>query len=182
MGKLLKSGDVLMCEVTSRDLWLAIRLEVPSIGTVLHCEMKMDRETTVDSLRLCLFHYALELLKLSDSSSSYSPQDLQLTQNTALTRRLSITTPSQTQIGGQPLESDWKVGQCFDFITCYVSGLLTPRTGIQTWESRNRFSDEIKKTPVIRKVRIEELTAASKSLPPAKPTQAQSQCVGCFLY
>lgn len=171
-----------MCEVTSKDLWLAIRLEVPSAGTVLHCEMKMDRETTVDSFRLCLFNYALELLNLSNNSSSFSPQDLQLTQNTVLTRRLSITTPAQTQIGGLPLESEWKLGQCFDFVTCYVSGLLTPRAGIQTWESFSRSSLEIKKTPVIRKVRIEELTAKSTSLPTAKPTQAQSQCVGCFLY
>ena len=181
VGQLLKSGDVLMCEVTSKDLWLAVRLEVPTAGSVLHCEIKMDREATVDDFRLCLFDYALELLSLSTKSSQYHPHDMQLTQNTALTRRLSINTPSQTEVKGQTLEPACKVGQVFDFTACYVSGSLPSRAGIHTWEPRSHSGEEVHKMHPIRKVRVEELAALPAPPHPAKSAHAQTQCIGCFL-
>jgi len=182
VGKLLKSGDVLMCDVTSKDLWLAVRLEVPAAGAVLLCEIKMDREATVAAFRVCLYHCALEVLNLDDKTGLFSPQDMHLTQNTALTRRLSMYTPSQSQIGGQELEPEWKVGSCFDFVTCYVSGSLPSRAGIQVWEPRSRSGEEINKSPVIRKIRIEELTAKTAPQKLVQSTQVQSQCLGCCLY
>lgn len=182
IGKVLKSGDVLMCEVTSKDLWLAVRLEVPTAGAVLYCEIKMEREATVAAFRLCLYRYALEALSLDDQAGLFSPDDMQLIQNTAVTRRLSTNTPSQTQIGGQTLEPDWKIGYCFDFLTCYVSGCLPSRASIQVWEPRSSSGEEINKSSVIRKVRIEELSTKPVPRQSLQSTQAQSQCAGCFLY
>ena len=175
VGKVLKSGDTLLCDLTSKDMWLTVRLEVPSLSAFLNCDIKVDCDASVSSLRLALYDVAVEVLSLQDC---HSPEDMQLTQIPQFTHRLSASAPVEQGTGGRVLDPEWLIRDCFDFVSCYVTGYLPARAGIQTWLTHCN-SAEIKSTPIIRKVCIEDMTVRPAIKRVLSIAKAESQCGGC---
>lgn len=180
VGEVLKSGDTLLCDLTSKDLWLTVRVDVPSLTTILHLDIKVDCDATVSCLRLTLLRTALELLHLPTSPGTYSPEDLHLTQIPQSSHLLNVYSPVHSLSEGCTLEPQMHIRDCFDFISCYVSGHLLLRAEIQTWET-NCDSPEIRTQPAIRKVHIEDLASRRSVKHPITLTKAEGRCVGCVI-
>lgn len=74
----MKSGDHLVCEVSSQDLWLDLKIEADRIGVVIFFEIKVLKTATVLTLKQSLIDIANQLFSLRIQSAVYGDDECQL--------------------------------------------------------------------------------------------------------
>lgn len=176
--EILKSGEVVTCEVHSSDLWLQVKVQCPAARLEISFEVKVSRSSLIQPLRLGLFDYVVHLLSDQGLEKDFQPRDLQLNRVIAGKQR------SEERL----LEDDTLISDCFTFDNCLVVGTLE-KGGIcpsplveRSEDSSVRQPEEIiRKTLSVRKIQTRALDVPREHKPSRGPALVDRKCQGCLL-
>ena len=190
IGREIRPGEQLMCDVTAADLWLKVRLNCLSAGVALRFDIKVLRNATVQQVKAAVFAYAVEMMRLQGREVGCGLEDLQLAQ-----AAYGPGTPCSGSQESSPvlmqLEDTAEVGKCFNFVSCFAVGtLICPeskqiRTRISpshgspsVWQKPEEF---LSKTLSVRNVKIEETPLPLSSHSQNSSMHGNLRCMSCTL-
>ena len=185
VGRLIRPGELLICDVQATDLWLKVKISCLSVGLLLRFDIKVLQTATIRQVKNAIFTYALEIIRVQGKELCCEVEDLQLAK--------ASCTPQQARNGAPPtllpLDDSAQVGDIFSFISCFITGTLIPHENqlIHTTISPYRDSlsgnpspdDLISKTLSVRRVKIEEIPATQVHKASRSPGHSDVRCQNC---
>ena len=123
----MKSGDHLICDISSQDLWLYLKIEPEKIGIVIFVEVKVYKTATILSLKQSLIDIANQLFSAILHNIIYSDDECELQkitisgrENVLSTEAKSMMDQSMTTGKAEILGNKLVIGNIFGYLDRYA--------------------------------------------------------------
>lgn len=202
IGDYCTSGDQLVCELTSSDLWLQVRIHAEEIRIVIFAEIKVFIKKTIHVLKKAILDIANQVFKVKGLKNCYEDTDMDLKKIKSLGmdvfgENFALTQGDSSNENLVLVSDDEIIGECFSFLDqlvhveickkkeddLLVSMLSTQNLNI--YESINHISATIP----VRNLRIEPLVLNKKqskkspiaSKPHSRLSSYNCSCIKCVI-